>query len=99
MCLLRGACGCKAPCPRSGETDARKLLGSCRHPFLEDVPRAGRVDLDAWTHGRAERDRPQVAALGGRRLRADELVDQRGVVLEQLALVERHLADRKMDDR
>src|SRR3954468_22893858 len=70
-----------------------------RRALLEDVSCAGRVDLDAGTHRGAERDRPQVAPLGRRRLRADELVDQGGVVLEQLALVERHLADRKVDDR
>src|SRR3954463_2731501 len=70
-----------------------------RRALLEDVPCAGRVDLDAGTHRGAERDRPQVAALGGRRLGADELVDQRGVVLGQLALLERHLSDRKVDYR
>src|SRR3954453_16619947 len=74
-------------------------LRLCRRALLEDVPGAGWVDLDAGTHGRGERDRAQVAALGRGRLCAHELVDQRGVVLEQRALLERCLADWKMDDR
>ena len=40
-----------------------------------------------------------VAPLGGGRLRAHDLVDQRRVVLQQLALVEALLADRDVDVR
>src|SRR4051794_7886097 len=67
--------------------------------LLEDVAGHGRVDLDPGPHGGGKRDGAQVAALGRRRLGAHELVDQRGVVLEQRALLEADLADRKMDDR
>src|SRR3954454_4331734 len=93
MCLLRRAYGMPAV---FGDSMGLRLY---RRALLEDVPCAGGIDLDAGAHGGAERDRAQVATLGGRRLGADELVDQGGVVLEQLALVEAHLADRKMDDR
>ena len=67
--------------------------------LLEDVAGTGRVDLDARAHGRGEGDRAQVAALGRRGLGADELLDDGGVVLQQLALVEARLADRQVDDR
>src|SRR3954453_22454238 len=58
---------------------------------------AGRVDLDAGAHGAGERDRLDVAALRARRLRTDDLVEQRGVVLQQRLLLEARLADREMD--
>src|SRR3954454_5396451 len=58
---------------------------------------AGRVDLDAGTHGRGQGDRLDVAALGPPRLRADDLLDQRVVVAEQLRVVEARLADRQVD--
>src|SRR3954465_13637532 len=93
MRLLRRAYGMPAV---FGDSMGLRLY---RRALLEDVPCAGGIDLDAGAHGGAERDRAQVATLGGRRLGAEELVDQGGVVLEQLALVERHLADWKMDDR
>src|SRR3954451_5576939 len=51
---------------------------------LDEVSGLRRVDLDAGAHGRGHHDRPQVLALGGRRLRADELLDDGLVVLEQL---------------
>src|SRR3954454_16235485 len=58
---------------------------------------AGRVDLDARTHGRGQRDRLEVAALGPRRLRADDLLEQGHVVAQQRAVVEARLADRQVD--
>src|SRR4051812_29500180 len=58
---------------------------------------AGRIDLDAGTHGRGEGDRLDVAALGPRRLRADDLLQQRQVVAQQRAVVEARLADRQVD--
>src|SRR3954454_12397268 len=93
IALLLGSYGC----PRSREKRLSWLLA--RRRLLENVACAGRVHLDPGAHGRRQSDRAQVAALRGRRLRAHELVDQCGVVLEQLALVERNLADRQVHDR
>src|SRR5579871_2321581 len=59
-----------------------------RYELLHDVTRAGGVDLDARAHGRGHRDRADVAALGRRGLGPDQLVDHRGVVLEQRAILE-----------
>src|SRR5947209_10797945 len=56
--------------------------------LLDDVAGAARVHLDAGTHRAAERDGPQIAALGRRGLRADQLIDHRRVVLEQATIVE-----------
>src|SRR5581483_5857233 len=50
-------------------------------------------------HRRGQRDLPDVAALRGRRLRTYDLVDDRGVVLDERALVEALLADREVDVR
>src|SRR3954470_18965163 len=65
----------------------------------EDVAGTGRVHLDDRAHRRGDGDRAQVATLGGRGLRADELLDDGHVVLQQLTLVERGLADVQVDDR
>src|SRR3954468_17869896 len=65
----------------------------------EDVAGTGRVDLDARAHRRGDGDRAQVTTLRGRGLRADELLDDGRVVLQQLTLVERGLADVQVDDR
>src|SRR3954452_9769906 len=54
---------------------------------------AGRVDLDAGAHRAGQRDRLEVAALRARRLGTDDLVEQRGVVLQQRLLFEARLAD------
>src|SRR5215217_321904 len=66
---------------------------------LDEVLGLRRVHLDAGAHGGGHHDRAQVLALGRGRLRADELLDDRLVVLEQLALVEARLAERHVDDR
>src|SRR3954453_3201895 len=58
---------------------------------------AGRVDLDARPHGRGQGDGLEVAALGPRRLRADDLLEQGHVVAQQRAVVEARLADRQVD--
>src|SRR5581483_6717013 len=67
--------------------------------LFRDPAGAQRIDVDPRPHGRRERDLLDVATLRRRRLRADDLVDQRGVVLDQLALVEALLADRDVDVR
>src|SRR6185437_13363831 len=66
--------------------------------LLHEVADAARVDLHARAHRRRDRDRAQIAALRSRRLRSQDLVEHRAVVLDQRALVERLLADRNVDD-
>src|SRR3954447_3670733 len=54
---------------------------------------AGRVDLDAWTHGRRDRDLLQVATLGGRRLGSLQLVEHCPEVALQCVGLEAGFAD------
>src|SRR3954470_24356197 len=56
------------------------------------------VDHDARTHGRAHGDLLQVDALGCRRLRLVEVVDQREEVFLELRGLELRLADDAVDD-
>src|SRR6516162_1276937 len=56
-----------------------------RYRLLDDVSRAGWIDLHAGTHRGRERDGSDVAALGGGWLGADQLVHHRRVVLQQAA--------------
>src|ERR1700737_3331197 len=56
------------------------------------------VDRDRWPLRRREEEGAQVLTLGGRRLVADQSVDQRGQVLVQLVGIERNLADRGVND-
>src|SRR4029077_6742522 len=65
--------------------------------LLEDPADARRVDAHAGAHRRRDRDLLDVAPLGRRGLRADDLLDQGRVVLEQALGVEALLADRDMD--
>src|SRR5205823_9449217 len=67
--------------------------------LLDDAAGLLRVDSDSGAHGSCQRDLPDVAALRRGRLRADDLVDQRGVVLHELARVEALLADCHVDVR
>src|SRR5207245_7152824 len=67
--------------------------------FLDDPARPLRVDVNAGAHRTGHRDLPDVPALRRRRLRAHDLIDQCGVVLDQLALAEALLADRDVDAR
>src|SRR6476469_7991210 len=67
--------------------------------LVDDAPRPRRVDVDPGAHRAGEGNSLDVAALCGGRLRAHDLVDQRGVVLEQLLLVKALLADRDVDVR
>src|ERR1700685_579079 len=57
------------------------------------------IDLDAGAHRAGERDAPQVSPFGGRRLCADDCIEQHSDILEQLRLVELCLADDRVDDR
>src|SRR5215213_6640626 len=59
---------------------------------LEVTDARGRIDLDAGPLGGGHDDRAQVLALRGRRLRADQLLDDRPVVLQQGGIVEGRLA-------
>ena len=75
----------------------------CRRvPWLTPPPSAptkcSRVDLDAGAHRRADRDAPQVGALGRRRLLPDERADERVRVVGERLLGERDLADAGVDD-
>src|SRR5262249_19089127 len=54
---------------------------------------------EAGAHRRARGDRNDLTALGGGGLGANDLLDPRRVVLEQVGLGEARLADRQVDDR
>src|SRR3954463_62903 len=56
----------------------------------------GRIDRDARTHRRRERHRLDVLPLRRRWLRAEDLLDDRVVVLEQRRLLEGPLADHEV---
>src|SRR5579884_3495411 len=73
------------------------LLGFVQ--LVEDTARLQRVDVNPRAHRRGQRDLPDVAPLRRRWLRAHDLVDDRGVVLQQIALAEALLADRDVDVR
>src|SRR5262249_9448021 len=70
-----------------------------RYRLLDNVASTAGVNLHARTHRGRERDGADIAALGRRRLGADQLVHHRRVVLEQAAVVEFPLADHQMHDR
>src|SRR5919197_2147949 len=67
--------------------------------LFDDPPRPRRIDVDAGAHRARQRDRANVSALRGARLGADDLLQQRRVVLGEQALVEALLADRDVDVR
>src|SRR3569832_601761 len=58
----------------------------------------GRVDLDAGTVGRRDRDGPLVRALRGLRLQLHQLVEERAEVRSKRLGLERGLAERGRDD-
>src|SRR3954469_6492480 len=82
----------------SGEARCGRFRGPARLR-LNQVLGARRIDLDAGAHGRRERHGADVLALRGRRLRADELLERRAVVVEQVLVREGGLADGHVDDR
>src|SRR5919198_2836125 len=67
--------------------------------LLDDSPRPRRVDVDAGAHRARQRDAANVAALRRARLGAEDLLQERRVVLGEPALVEALLADRDVDVR
>src|ERR1700761_851108 len=85
--LLSRSYGCRGSLE---ESVARGLCGGALR--LNKIAGAARVDLHARAHGRGHDDGADVLALGRGRLRADELLDDRLVVLEQLPVLERGLA-------
>src|SRR4051794_211995 len=91
--LLRGA---YAPQGRPAVSGSWSRLRVGRDRRLRVRSCAGRVDLDARPHGGGQRDRLDVAALRARRLGADDLVEQRQVVLQQRLVLEARLADRQV---
>src|SRR5579859_1108451 len=76
-----------------------RSLGLDGLQLLGDLASPGGVDVDPRPHRAREGDLLDVATLGDRGLCPDDLVDQRRVVLDQLALVEAPLADRDVDVR
>src|SRR4051794_31191598 len=81
--LLRGHCFCRCSFVQ----------------FLDNAPRPRRIDVDPGAHRARQGNSLDVAPFRPRGLRAHDLVEQRGVVLEQLALLEALLADRDVDVR
>src|SRR5215469_13803766 len=67
--------------------------------LVDDSTRDARIDVDAGAHRGGDGDLLDVAPLRGGGLRPDDLLDQGGVVLDQLALVEAPLADWDVDVR
>src|SRR3954447_18933294 len=84
-----------------GDEPVVRSLGGCQLllELGDDVARPRRVDVYAGAHRARQRDPLDVAALRGGRLRADDLVDDRRVVLEQRLVVEALLADREVNVR
>src|SRR3954451_6330291 len=91
--LLRGA---YAPQGRPAVSGSWSRLRVGRGRRLRVRSCAGRVDLDARAHGGGQRERLDGAALRARRLGADDLVEQRQVVLQQRLVLEARLADRQV---
>src|SRR3954447_12574140 len=100
--LHRSASGRPLPCGCFLSLASGVLCGNCFCLLLqlfEDPARLRRIDVNSWAHRTRERDLPDVAALRRCRLRAHDLVDERGVVLHQLPLVEALLPDRDVHVR
>src|SRR6187431_1225572 len=73
-------------------------LRRARINSLNLYPERTLIDHHARTHGRADGDLLEVDALGCRRLRLVEVVDQRDQVVLELRCLELRLADDAMDD-
>src|SRR5439155_4312207 len=67
--------------------------------LFDDAPRPRRVDMDSGAHRGRQCNAVDVAALRGRGLCSDDLVEQSRVVLGELALVEAFLAERDVNVR
>src|SRR3954454_15804245 len=91
------ACQARGASRRSPSATLRCLRGGALR--LCEITGARGIHLDAGALGGGHHDRADVLALGRRRLGADQLLDDRLVVAEQLVVLERRLADRHVDDR
>src|SRR5699024_5003352 len=86
----------RAPRPPSGGRGAVRgdgRLSSGLVGLLEEVAGAVHIDRDTGAHGGGHGDLLDVAALRGGRLQAQDLVERGHVVLDQLLIGERDLAD------
>src|SRR3954463_16668637 len=91
--LLSRAYGCRGSLE---EAAGLRRRGSLR---LNKIAGARGIDLDPRALGRGQHDRADVPALGRGRLGADQLLDDGLVVVEQVLVRERRLADGHVDDR
>src|SRR3954463_16094096 len=91
--LLSRAYGCRGSLE---EAAGLRRRGSLR---LNKIAGARGIDLDPRALGRGQHDRADVPALGRGRLGADQLLDDGLVVVEQVLVRERGLADGHVDDR
>src|SRR3954453_8829918 len=91
------ACQARGASRRSPSATLRCLRGGALRLCEITGPRG--IHLDTGALGGGHHDRADVLALGRRGLGADQLLDDRLVVAEQLVVLERRLADRHVDDR
>src|SRR4051812_7935829 len=83
-------CGAREP---AGVSDRGRVL------LDEEVAGAVGVERNAGAHRGADGGLPDVATLGGGRLQTEDLLQRRAVVLHQLGVVERRLADDEVQVR
>src|SRR5450756_231636 len=93
--MSNGAVRTLPPARGCGQEPARPLR-QCL--LLDQVPNAGRIDLDPGAHRGADGDRLDVLALRRRRLGAQDLVEDGTVVLNELDGVEGHPSDTHVRD-
>src|SRR5450759_1083223 len=82
--------------PARGWAVPRTSTGGGVLEILDQPARLPGIDRDARTHGRGQRDLPDVTALGCGRLEPEHLLECGRVVLHQGRLRERRLADHEM---
>src|SRR3954468_9264486 len=97
--LARASARHRAALPGVSGGSKESASGRGRRSLLENVTGPAGVDLRARADGGGHGDRADVAALGDGGLGPHELLDDRRVVLEQRAVLERGLADDEMHDR
>src|SRR5439155_6725172 len=92
-----GFCLSAASCLWRGCASLRRYRFGLFLQLFDDPPRPRRVDVDAGAHRARQRDRANVAALRGAWLGAEDLLEQRRVVLGDQSLDEALLADVAVD--